>query len=321
MKHRYVKFPEEILLFEEQQDWRGAADFLYARWQKDRYDLNNLLCVALEIWYAFLECQYDREYCFRCNPKNDDEGQNDDILLDMLWETYDWGIKHFEENATFHAYMGYIIQYRPRYWYRDIRGCDYDEWQNKGCEMVKKAHESCPENVLFTAFYYEVLYFRENQDVFSEYKAAGKAIWESVTMEEWGTSSVPIHLRCLFDDDFKLYDDCESVKEYQPIDNGVIQDFLVTDVTISQSFVGIRGMKRTEKGASSKEERTTPVEQREHYLLNTENHQLFGPYDRKGFLEVCKDQQVQCPEDWVSTQEMDDWGAEKVLMEYWERRE
>lgn len=120
--------------------------------------------------------------------------------------------------------------------------------------------------------------------------------------------------------DITVFPDNESIEEYWEGSNIVIHNFFVTDVTISQPYIGIRGLKTTEKGIESKEELKTPVEQREHYLLDTENHQLFGPYDPEGYLEACKDKQVQYPEDWVSTQEMDYWGAEKILGEYWERR-
>ena len=147
MENLYVKFPEELNIFEKQQNWRGAVDYLYDRWRENPYDLNNMLCVALEVWYVFLECQYNREHCFTCTSKNLDEQENGDILLKKLWETYDWGEWHFKENATYNAYMGYIIQYRPMFWFRNHS--EYDWWLNKGCEMVKKAHKAYPDNLLY----------------------------------------------------------------------------------------------------------------------------------------------------------------------------
>lgn len=114
--------------------------------------------------------------------------------------------------------------------------------------------------------------------------------------------------------------DNKEIQEHWNGSNIVVWHFFVSDVTISQSYIGMRGIKTADQSTASKEELTTPIDLRVYYLLDTQNHQLYGPYDREGYLEICMDKQVDYPEDWLSTEEMDDWGAEKVLGEYWERR-
>lgn len=170
-----LDFSPEIIKAEEAYNMAEATEIAYTQWKAQPMDRNLLLCAGTELWYSQVQSDY---YIFDPSVIFGDET----LRLERLMEVTRWMFQYFENDAVCNAYFGYMIEVMP-YFFIDY-GRDYDGWQEKGRNMMKKAYRLDPENLFVKAMYYDA------RDDTPHYRAACAELWKQETPESWGTSAV-----------------------------------------------------------------------------------------------------------------------------------
>lgn len=129
-----LHFASEIIKAEDMSNPGQATEIAYTQWKAQPMDRNLLLCAGTELWFA--QIWQDYEISFR--PDSSIVFGDQTLRLERLMEVTRWMFQYFENDAVCNAYFGYMIEVMP-YFFIDY-GRDYDGWQEKGRNMMKKAY-------------------------------------------------------------------------------------------------------------------------------------------------------------------------------------
>lgn len=194
MKQYNLIFNPYVLELEQKQQWETVTEYVYLQWKENPMDLNGLLCVGTESWYALLISDYYRHHP---SPPEHIQLASEEKLQNYLMEATRWGRTHFSDQSMFNAYFGYMMKVMP-YFFQDYHG-DYIGYQEKGITMMRRAYELDPKNPLAKAMFYEPDFFGKDTPYFN----ACREIWENNTPEQWGNSKVQQYFfRILYGDFF-----------------------------------------------------------------------------------------------------------------------
>ncbi len=185
MKDYILNVDLEVIALENENRWYDAALYAYRAW-KNQPSVNRSLSAGTQIWYTLLLIEYDQDS--PCSQYN--RTQEITYLQKLLMEITNYGFLHFGDNASFHAYFGYMIKVKPLF-FEDCGG-DYIGWWNKGVAMMKRAHTLDPYNPVATAMYYEA-----DDDSASEYQNACRDLWMKISPCEWGKSGVQVYFNSI----------------------------------------------------------------------------------------------------------------------------
>lgn len=185
---RYIlQFPEEIKALERYIHWPDAVILLYKKWKQNPMDENNLVCLAMEAWYAILELEYVADNPWI--PINNESEQKK--IYDILREAVNFGKKYHGDGILFNMYVGYAAKATPVHFVELM-----DDWRETGIAMIRKAYLKDDVDKLTRVFYYESL------DMYSEeYKTASRDLWTTISISDWGDSAVQRHLFFILDGD------------------------------------------------------------------------------------------------------------------------
>ena len=187
MSKYILRFPEEIKSLKGYKHLPDAVSLLYDQWKKDPMDENNLVCLAMEAWYAILKLEYVAE-----NPwiPIDNEFVRKKIY-NILCEAMNFGLKNHADGILFNMYIGYAIKATPIHFVEFV-----SDWNETGLAMIRKAYLKDKEDILTKVFYYESI------DHYSEeYTTASRDFWTTISISDWGDFSVQHHLFCMLDGD------------------------------------------------------------------------------------------------------------------------
>lgn len=176
-----LMFDSRIPELEKENRWETIAKIVTQQWEERPNDLNCLLCAGTQLWYTLLVMDDIRNDPF---PPEHVEFASEEQLQNDLMRVTRCGLEHFSDSAVFNAYFGYMMETMP-YFFPDYRG-DYQGWRAKGLGMMRKSNALDPTNPFAVAMCYEPDAYGKN----SSFHLACKALWESVTPEQWGTSEV-----------------------------------------------------------------------------------------------------------------------------------
>lgn len=186
MKQGFIVFDDCVFDFEKKQRWNTVINYLFDKWKNDPYCLNNLLCIGTELWYVILEMDYWNNSPTTL-PKNI-ELVSDKYLQNKLMEVTRWGFDNFADSPLFNAVFGYLIKVMP-YLFIDYNG-DYVGWREKGINMIKRSYEIDNSCLVIRALYCELTVQPEEQSVNDKFMDSCKALWETITPEDWGKTAV-----------------------------------------------------------------------------------------------------------------------------------
>ncbi len=181
MEDYILSIDPEVISLEKEGRWYDASLYAYNVW-KTNPSVSLSLSAGTQIWYTLLLIEYDQS---SPHPQCD-WTQIITQLQKLLMEITNFGFLHFEDNASFHAYWGYMIKLRPLF-FLDCHG-DYVGWWNKGFAMMKHAYTLDPCNPVAVAMYYEA-----DNDLSVEYRDACRKLWEKIGPQEWGSSDVQLY--------------------------------------------------------------------------------------------------------------------------------
>lgn len=174
-----LNFDNKVIEYELKNDWKSAAEYSYQLWKASPSDIRKLLCAGTEIWYSRLEKEY-----WEHSPQGILGAQfcSTDQLENMLWDVSSYGEQKFSQNACFLAYFGYMYQVMPYY----FLGCgeNVNPWITRGQDMMRLAEKLDPGNLFAAAMACEM------DDVSHCYNQTCRRLWEQITPEQWGSSSV-----------------------------------------------------------------------------------------------------------------------------------
>lgn len=175
-----ILFDERIIEFEKKDRWDHAVDYAYHQWKRNPFDVNRLLCVGTETWYALYLMEI---FTDDPNPGNEPIFMQLEQMYAILDEVLKFGDMHYSNSSSYNAYMGYMLKVKPYYFMNDD---SYTKMQNKGIEMMRKSVQIDPNSPLANAIAYEPNGFGAG----SPYHNMCGTIWEMFTPEQWGISAV-----------------------------------------------------------------------------------------------------------------------------------
>ena len=197
MSKYILQFPKEIKPLEDNNQWLDAVALLYDQWKKNPMEEHNLVCLAMEAWYALLELDYLEtarlllEY-YKCDPGIPLEIEAEqEKIHDILSEAMSFGLRKYSDSVLFNMYIGYAAKATP------IHFVDFmEEWEKTAFSMIQKAYSKDDTDMLTKLFYYESI------DRYAEgYTTASRNFWEKISISDWGDSDVQHHLFCMLDGD------------------------------------------------------------------------------------------------------------------------
>lgn len=128
----------EVDRLEHQEKWNEAKEYLLKAWQQNPTDLKTTVRLGFFCWYVVVEQ----------GPLGITDADVDmDELELLLEEVTHFGLAHFMTNEDFLWCFGYMISMFPDYF------GDYEQWEEKGISMLKRASELCPGEPIYTYSY------------------------------------------------------------------------------------------------------------------------------------------------------------------------
>ncbi|MFK8795852.1 hypothetical protein [Planococcus plakortidis] len=126
----------EVDALESQEKWDEAKSLLIKSWQENPNDLKVNIRLAFFCWYLVVE-----EGPLGIKSMDLDE------LTTILIQVTNFGLTNFEDHEEFLWIFGWMISLFPYYF------GDYEEWEEKGKSMLKRAHELNPEDPVYRYSY------------------------------------------------------------------------------------------------------------------------------------------------------------------------
>ncbi|OIN67358.1 hypothetical protein BLD48_06965 [Exiguobacterium sp. KRL4] len=128
----------EVDKLEKQEKWNEAKAYLLNSWRQNPADLKTVIRLGFFCWYVVVEQ----------GPLGIADADVDmDELETLLEEVTHFGLTHFMTNEDFLWCFGYMISMFPYYF------GDYEQWEEKGISMLKRASELRPDEPIYTYSY------------------------------------------------------------------------------------------------------------------------------------------------------------------------
>lgn len=128
----------EVDRLEHQKNWNEAKEYLVKAWQQNPTDLKMTVRLGFFCWYVVVEQ----------GPLGITDADVDmDELESLLEEVTHFGLAYFMTNEDFLWCFGHMISMFPDYF------GDYEQWEEKGISMLKRASELCPGEPIYTYSY------------------------------------------------------------------------------------------------------------------------------------------------------------------------
>lgn len=127
---------EKVDTLECQEKWNEAKDYMYEEWKKDSLSLKKYLRLSFLCWYIVVESG-----CLNDPSINSEEYEN------ILLEIKDFGFNHFGRDSEFLWIYGYMVSLFPYYF------GEYEEWEEKGQQMIYEAHQLRPQDSIIKLVY------------------------------------------------------------------------------------------------------------------------------------------------------------------------
>lgn len=128
----------EVDKLEKQEKWNEAKAYLLNSWRQNPPDLKTVIRLGFFCWYVVVEQ----------GPLGITDADVDmDELESLLEEVTHFGLAHFMTNEDFLWCFGYMISMFPDYF------GDYEQWEEKGISMLKRAYELYPEEPVYKYSY------------------------------------------------------------------------------------------------------------------------------------------------------------------------
>ena len=150
----------EIILYEKKQDWKFIINYLYNLWYQNQYNIPKYCRLVTEYWYVISELR---------SPAYTTKIEYDEMQR-RLYKIINFGLENFGHDPTFLWMIGYFISLQP-YHFFDMKFISYEDAETIGHEMLRKATELEPDNLIA-----RVLYLGTNNDNFDEYTKARKQL-------------------------------------------------------------------------------------------------------------------------------------------------
>lgn len=128
----------EVDRLEKQEKWNEAKVYLLKSWRQHPDDLKTVIRLGFFCWYV----------TFEHGPLEITENDIDIKELESLLKevTHD-SLRHFMNYEDFLWCFGYMIWMTPYYF------GEYNEWEEKGTSMLRRAHELCPDEPIYAYSY------------------------------------------------------------------------------------------------------------------------------------------------------------------------
>ncbi|WP_026829316.1 hypothetical protein [Exiguobacterium artemiae] len=128
----------EVDRLEHQENWNEAKEYLLKAWQQNPMDLKKTVRLGFFCWYVVVEQ----------GPLGITDADIDtDELESVLTEVTTFGLAHFMTEEDFLWCFGYMISMFPYYF------GDYEQCEEKGISMLKRAYELYPEEPVYKYSY------------------------------------------------------------------------------------------------------------------------------------------------------------------------
>lgn len=186
MSKYILQFPNQIKPLEDNEQWLDAVTLLYDQWKKDPMDEHNLVCLAMEAWYARVDLEYWELHPSR--PLKSEAVQRK--IHTILCEASEVGFKYHSEGVLFNMYIGYAADIRPLYFEDFI---DLSKWGDTGMAMIHKAFLLDNTDSLTRLFYYASI----NRSS-KEYTTESREFWAKMPLAKWGNTAVPRYFFSMF---------------------------------------------------------------------------------------------------------------------------
>ena len=128
----------EVDRLEYQEKWNEAKVYLLNSWRQNPTDLKTTVRLGFFCWYVVVEQ----------GPLGITDAEIDTVELEsVLTEVTNFGLAHFMTDEDFLWCFGYMISMFPYYF------GDYEQWEEKGISMLKRAYELYPEEPVYKYSY------------------------------------------------------------------------------------------------------------------------------------------------------------------------
>jgi len=165
-----TKFEDLALELDSSEYWDKVIDELKERYIFNKYDGETVLRLLFITWFIMLEGE-----CFGYKNINMNDFSNNFIKL--YSDTKD----SFKDDPNYLLIIGYIMNFTPEYFIKDYS--KLNEYENLGREMVKKAFEANPQNIVSESIY-RVCF--ESHEGYNKYQEKYKKNLEMVLEEFFG---------------------------------------------------------------------------------------------------------------------------------------
>ncbi len=128
----------EVDRLEHQENWNEAKKYLLKAWQQNPTDLKMTVRLGFFCWYVVVE-----QGPLGITDADIDTGELESILTEVT----NFGLAHFMAEEDFLWCFGYMISMFPYYF------GDYEQWEEKGDSMLKRAYELYPEEPVYKYSY------------------------------------------------------------------------------------------------------------------------------------------------------------------------
>ncbi len=180
-------FLEVTGLFELEQaeKWEEARELLYSLWSCDKNNVSMLCRAISECWYVLAE--------WDCCIVNKQSSFN--LFKDTLVELTEYGLEHFLTNEDFLWMTGYMISMFPYLFFKGNEDYLYSKWEQKGKQMLFKATQIQPNNLIS-----RTLYLGSLQSNREEYLRAKKRLQSCVKDYFSGNTAIEVYFKDVLSD-------------------------------------------------------------------------------------------------------------------------
>lgn len=133
---------EGLADLEQQEKWEDVRELLYRTWTGDKLNSGKLIRLLSECWY--LLSGWD------CSINN--EGLSFQVFQDTLIECTEFGLQKLGNDPRFLCVTGYMISILPHLFFQNDTNNLYAEWEKRGNDMLRKAHEIEPTDKVAKIF-------------------------------------------------------------------------------------------------------------------------------------------------------------------------
>lgn len=173
--------------------WREAKEVMLQNWEKDPNNVKVCVRLAFLCWYTVVEqpYQWQDEYDL---PSSDE-------CITILSRLASYGLDHLMEDVNFLWTFGYMISLFPEYFCADYSDQAYLVWEQKGEQMLEKAHGMMPDDPMFTMILLGNIPTAKLADQQDTYKAACRATQPLLTSRFQGKGEMQQYFRSVLNRD------------------------------------------------------------------------------------------------------------------------